>query len=623
MRKLICLVWIVLPVLAFAEDHENRKLFFTSLAKLEFDVAREHARADTDSAMQSEMLQLADILFYEGQHDRTHFNVSDNIANQRRHELAWIRTLNAGYISLFYDRVKGDAYRYFYQAYQTARELNNPVLLKASLLAFFKYYNFEIVQVSDSYKAHVQHFDQLKSDYIDKVWISVYKMIFYSKPTASQTLDDQYFEQSKLLDSYEKRLNVKSPVLAHLYYEKAIRFEIQDKKDSARIYHQKVIAQARDYPFLKDKRLQSCLKLLAIEAGKKNFDKAGDYLAQARAEINAADTLRSNYLLNLYSAIYLYGARNQYDSAYILLKKAYLQEFEIDFRKNTVEINKLNIELETKEKENANLRLRQERTRLLYALGAIALLLGISYFAYMNQRSRNKIQQKEKEVQAMKLEKLLKDQELFGIDAMIEGQEKERQRIANDLHDNLGSLLATLKLHFQNLKIKKDRLEAEQNLLMQTTDELIEEAYQQVRSIAHAKNAGVNAQEGLLPAVKNFAAKVSIINKLVINVEEHGMDDRLENSMEITIFRIIQELIANIIKHAQATEATIHLTHHKDMINLMVEDNGIGFDIAQISPGEGMGLYSIQKRIENLGGKVTIDSIPARGTTIIIDVPIT
>jgi signal transduction histidine kinase len=159
-------------------------------------------------------------------------------------------------------------------------------------------------------------------------------------------------------------------------------------------------------------------------------------------------------------------------------------------------------------------------------------------------------------------------------------------------------------------------------MLFQKTDELIEEAYQQVRTIAHAANAGVSAKDGLLPAVKHFASKVSLMNHLTIEVEDHGMDETLENTMEITIFRIVQELITNVIKHARATEVIIHLTRYEDSINVMVEDNGIGFDINRIRPDMTMGLYSIQKRIENLGGRVTVDSIIQKGTTVIIDIPL-
>jgi hypothetical protein len=277
---------------------------------------------------------------------------------------------------------------------------------------------------------------------------------------------------------------------------------------------------------------------------------------------------------------------------------------------------------ETEKKEKENLKLKQNKLWLLIGLAIALLLLTTSYFAFRHQKNKKKILLKEKELQEQKLEKLLKNQELSSIDAMIEGQEKERQRIANDLHDNLGSLLATLKLHFHNLKVKKDRLKTEENILFERTDQLIDETYQKVRSMAHAKNAGIKANESLLPAVKNFASKVSLANALVIDVIDDGMEVRLDNALEMTIFRVIQELITNIIKHAHATEANIHLTNHGNFINILVEDNGVGFNTNEVKPQSGMGLYSIQTRIENLEGKVTIESFEGKGTSVIIDIPI-
>jgi signal transduction histidine kinase len=616
---------MLLPIALLAGKPENRKSFFLNLSKLEFESAKENAIAEPDSLMRFEMIQLAELLYWDGQKERTYFKLSDNKPTDSQDtELFLIRALNTGYINLFYERSKSDAYKYFYQAYQLAKELNSPILLKASLIAFFNYYNFEVAQVSDSYKVQLDHFESLKEDYIDRVWLTLYKMILYSKvPRSLGKLDSRYYELAKSLDEFESHLEQKSPVLAHIFYEKAVKFEIEKDLENCNKYLKKAIDQAKGYPFLKGKRFHSYMKMMILEAKKNEFIVAHDYLVKARKEINLADTLRSNYYLNLYSSLWFYTPQKRFDSAFFLLRRAYFQEFDLDFRRNTLEVKKLNAELKTQEKENANLQLRQNRNWLISALVGVGLLFLISYLAYTNQRSKNRIQLKEKEVQSMKLEKILKDQEILGIDAMIEGQEKERQRIANDLHDNLGSVLATLKLHFQNIKARKDRKESDQDLLLKKTDDLLEEAYQKVRSIAHAGNVGVNAKEGLLPAVKNFASKVSIINKLMIEVEEHGMNKRLENSLEITIFRIIQELITNVIKHSHASEAIISLTHYEDSINLMVEDNGIGFDISLIRPQDSMGLYSIQKRIENLGGRVTIDSIPQKGTTVIIDVPLT
>ena len=255
-------------------------------------------------------------------------------------------------------------------------------------------------------------------------------------------------------------------------------------------------------------------------------------------------------------------------------------------------------------------------------IGLFIACLVIGVLIVMNSKRKEKIALQGKLIEQQRFEKALKDYELSSIDIMLTGQEKERQRIANDLHDNLGSMLATLKLNFQNLKLRKNEVVPDDNKLYEKTDELIEEAYQKVRRIAHAKNAGVFANEGLIPEIKKLAAKVSIPGKLQINVIPFGFTERLDSTFEISIFRAVQELATNIIKHSKATEATIHLTQHDDNINIIFEDDGIGMDVSKTNMQDGMGLHSIAKKIEQLNGTFTIDSTPGRGTTIIIDLPI-
>ena len=220
------------------------------------------------------------------------------------------------------------------------------------------------------------------------------------------------------------------------------------------------------------------------------------------------------------------------------------------------------------------------------------------------------------EIQEAKLISVLKEQELTAIDAMIEGQEKERQRIANELHDDLGGLMATVKLHFNALEKEKNPK------IYDKTNDLIEEAYQKIRSVAHTKNAGVLANQGLLKAVQQIAENISISNSIQVEVFDHELNQRLENSLELTLFRIIQELLTNIIKHSKASEVSIHLTNHDESLNIMVEDNGIGFDTKKINIENSMGLKSIDKRISNLNGQFSIESELGKGTIVIIDVPI-
>lgn len=252
-------------------------------------------------------------------------------------------------------------------------------------------------------------------------------------------------------------------------------------------------------------------------------------------------------------------------------------------------------------------------------IGLLLLVLIFLVLGYKNIQKKKKIVEQEKQIETQKLSSALKEQELNEIDKILEGQEKERIKIANDLHDDLGSVLATLKLNFQNLKQHDADNSTE---LYSKTDQLLEEAYQKVRGIAHTKNAGVIANQGLLTAINNIAEKVSIPGKLNVEVVAFGLEDRLENTLEVTIFRMIQEILTNAIKYAEASEITIHLTQHDDSLNIIIEDNGKGFDPKKTNKKDGMGLPNIEKKVEQIGGVFTIDSYQSRGTSIIIDLPL-
>jgi len=311
---------------------------------------------------------------------------------------------------------------------------------------------------------------------------------------------------------------------------------------------------------------------------------------------------------------------------YLLLQKKFADS--INVTQQNIAIGDIDIKTKyytlEKELENRDLKDKDKINKILMyiLIGLLVASFVIGVLIVKNANRKEKISLQDKLIEQQKFDKALKDYELSSIDIMLEGQEKERQRIANDLHDNLGSMLATLKLNFENLKMRKNDVVEDENKLYEKTDNLIEEAYQKVRRLAHAKNAGVFANEGLIPAIKKLAGKISIPGKLQINVIPFGFTDRLDNTLEISIFRIVQELATNIIKHSKATEATIHLTQHDDNMNIIIEDNGVGMDTSKISLADGMGLQAITKKTEQLNGTLTIDSTPGRGTTIILDLPI-
>lgn len=617
MRLIATLIFLTLPWQPLKGSiGDPAQSFFKHLSELDFQKARHSAGLIEDQEIKTELFRLADIMFEAGQTTRPLLDTTtldpDNTT------LAVIRHLQRGYISLHHDQLKGAAYKEFYSAYQLAISESDKTLIKACLYAMLEYHSDEIAQNSDVYMPYLDQLKIIKSDTIDDVWLSVYQSIFYSKNLKG--LDSvRYFDLLGPLTIAENNPGLSSPMRSHVLFEKALNYELRNSIDDAELYYTKSADESKNHNFLHRVTFSCYIKLMGLASQKRRLSEALRYRQLAKKYFDLSDTLRSTYYITRHTA-FLYEEFERFDSAYFLLKKAYAQDFQLDFRRNTLEVNRLSVELETQEKQNSNLRLTQERAWLITGISVLGLLIVVGYLFNRNLLAKSKMRLQQNELESVILQQKLKEQEIIGIDQMIDAQEKERQRIANELHDNLGSQLASIKFHFQSLQ--QSSSSGDHAELFQKTDELLEEAYQKVRTLAHARNVGVNSKDGLMPAVKTFASKVSAVNKLQVDVEEHGMDTRLENSLEILLFRTIQELVTNVIKHAKATELTIHLTRHNDSINLMVEDNGVGFDISKIKPADTMGLYSIQKRIENLGGSVVIDSIAGKGTTIIIDAPI-
>lgn len=433
----------------------------------------------------------------------------------------------------------------------------------------------------------------------------------------------------KNLDSskyyYKKALNVnyKSSINGSIYQNLGSLF-LDNNIDSAEYYFDIALKDN-----ISNKGLSSLYFNKAIISKQKNkIQNSINYYIKANQIAAKSNNLKmQSYIAEDLSN--LYYENNNYKKSVeqrVIYEKFSDSLKKIDLLKN---IDELETKYETEKKEKENIQLQtsvekeqNQKRNLLY--GSLTLLLfgGVTTLLFLkNSKRKRLLAEKNNEIEQQKVVTLLKEQELTSIDAMIEGQEKERKKIAEDLHDDLGSVLTTLKLHFENYKVNKDKKKFKEDELIDKTDALLDEAYKKVRGIAHAKNSGVIANQGLLLAIENMAEKVSSSKKIEIDVINHGLENRLENSLELTIFRIIQELITNIIKHAQASQATIHIINHEKSLNLMVEDNGKGFDTSKIS-NKGMGIHSIDKRIEHLDGTMTIESELNKGTTVIIDIPI-
>lgn len=278
-----------------------------------------------------------------------------------------------------------------------------------------------------------------------------------------------------------------------------------------------------------------------------------------------------------------------------------------DVEKKDLELLKNKAELETKEK--------QAFIKNIIIAAVIALIILLSIVGVLFYRKKQIEQQ-------AKLDSEIANQKELRTKAILDAEEKERRRIAQDLHDGVGQLLSAAKLNLSNLESKIKVETEEQKVAMQNALTLVDDSVKEVRAVSHNMMPNTLIKLGLGSAVREFITKLGNAPTLKVDLEIVGLDTRLDNQVETVLYRVIQEIVNNIIKHAKATQISMQLIRHEAELNVMIEDNGIGFDTNKLESFDGIGLKGIQTRIEFLNGSVHFDSTIGRGTTVIIDVPL-
>lgn len=279
---------------------------------------------------------------------------------------------------------------------------------------------------------------------------------------------------------------------------------------------------------------------------------------------------------------------------------------------------------ETKKKEDTirfqSEQIDSDRLKKRGMLAIAVLLLVVAGLALRNNQHMRRSAAQQRSLHEREVNDLLKQQEIRTLDAMLEGQETERTRIAKDLHDRLGSMLSAIKLQFSALESQVATLRKDQEQQYQQVFGMLDEAVGEVRRISYDLLKTSLSRFGLKGALEDLRATVDTPGKLAVELNLFGMDERLEQRVEVATYRIVQECIGNALKHAKASSLAIQLTRSLAMINIMVEDNGTGFDPALVK--EGMGMGNLRQRAAELGGVVRFDSRPGRGTTVNIDIPL-
>jgi two-component system, NarL family, sensor kinase len=265
-----------------------------------------------------------------------------------------------------------------------------------------------------------------------------------------------------------------------------------------------------------------------------------------------------------------------------------------------------------KDKQIQFLSLKQKSTLNYILFGSLAVLLLLGLLAYRNYRQKQQLQQQ-------RISELEKDKQLVAVDSLLKGQEEERSRLARDLHDGLGGLLSGVKFSLSNMKdnliITPDNMAVFNRSL-----DMIDTSIKELRRVAHNMMPEMLVKFGLDEALKEYCNTVNATKLIVVKYQSFGMAGRIDSSKEITIYRVVQELLNNTLKHAQATEVLVQLVKEGNRLSVLVEDNGKGFDTAILEKNNGAGWMSIRSRVDYLQGRLDIHAEANKGTSITIDI---
>jgi len=245
-------------------------------------------------------------------------------------------------------------------------------------------------------------------------------------------------------------------------------------------------------------------------------------------------------------------------------------------------------------------------------IGSAVTILIISLLSYRNYKQKQKLQQQ-------RINELETEKKLAATDAVLKGEEQERTRLAKDLHDGLGGMLSGIKYSFQTMKGNLIMTPDNQQAFERSMD-MLDSSIQEMRRVAHNMMPEALVKFGLDTALNDFCNDINQSGALQITYQSIGMEKaEIEQTTAITIYRIVQELINNTMKHASAQTAIVQVSKREKEISITVEDDGKGFDTAILQQAKGIGWNNIQHRVEYLKGTLDVQSEHGKGTSVQIE----
>ena len=259
--------------------------------------------------------------------------------------------------------------------------------------------------------------------------------------------------------------------------------------------------------------------------------------------------------------------------------------------------------------------LKQKSIVNYIVIGSAAALLIISVLLIINYRHKQKNQ-------LQRITDLETQQQLTATEAVLKGEEQERTRLAKDLHDGLGGMLSGIKYSMNSMKgnliMTPDNAQA-----FERSMDMLDSSIKEMRRVAHNLMPEALVKFGLDTALKDFCNSINQSGALKVSYQSIGLDNQIiDQTIAITIYRIIQELINNTIKHAAATQAIVQLSKSNGTLSVTVEDDGKGFDSTILQGTKGIGWSNIQSRVDFMKGKLDVQSAPGNGTSVLIELAV-
>ncbi len=315
----------------------------------------------------------------------------------------------------------------------------------------------------------------------------------------------------------------------------------------------------------------------------------------------------------------LYFRKGDFENSLVFYRRYSVLKDTIFNEASTKMMKEVETRYETEKKEKEILKLNEEKRiqsakidqdaersnyQILIFVLSFLVLGGTLIIIFTRQRRK----------QREAIEKTIAQQEKLRFIAVMDAEERERKRLAQDLHDSLGQMLSTARLNMSGLHEVIDPEDSDAQQMYNNSISLVDESCSELRHISHNIMPTALIRLGLLSAIRELSKMISESQQLKVVFSSTGMEERLSENVEFALYRIVQELLSNIIKHADATEVTIQLARRVNEISLTVSDNGKGMDVHSIGQSEGLGWKSIYSRAAMLNGQLYITSEPGKGT---------